>query len=208
MLSPRAGCDESSVSYSSAPPTTSIWSSSFSSLSDDEPGYWLRCCDKYSVLSASTSTVMPFALSFLACLSIAFAIFFFFLALFYFFKGKQHWLLIIFVMCNQPKLYSLLSGSNFFRWYRLTGASLWMSVVRWTTRSFFRMLTFPHFCTPVLKPYLRWMGRRERGYELIIDSFCSVEFTAQFAVQCWVFVFFFHWRSHKVIHISNSRRLI
>jgi hypothetical protein len=69
-----------SSSVPSVPPTTSIGSSSLSSLSDE---LWScpRCCVTYSLRNASTSTVIPFALSFRACLSIAFAIFFLFFAL-------------------------------------------------------------------------------------------------------------------------------
>lgn len=70
-------CESSSVK--SVPPTTSIGSSSLSSLS--ELSNCPRCCAIYSDLKASISTVIPFALSFRACLSIAFAIFFLLLAL-------------------------------------------------------------------------------------------------------------------------------
>lgn len=79
MLSRLVCVEQSSVSSSesSATPTTSIGSSSsLSSLSEELLVFCPRCCDKYSALSASKSTVMPFARSFRACLSIAFAIFF------------------------------------------------------------------------------------------------------------------------------------
>lgn len=66
-----------SSSESSAPPTTSIGSSSsFSSLSEELLRVCPRCCEMYSALSASKSTVIPFARNFRACLSMAFAIFF------------------------------------------------------------------------------------------------------------------------------------
>lgn len=48
----------------------------FDLLSEELVALWPRCCDKYSDLSASKSTVMPLARSFLACLSIALATFF------------------------------------------------------------------------------------------------------------------------------------
>uniref|UniRef100_A0A182MF51 Uncharacterized protein n=1 Tax=Anopheles culicifacies TaxID=139723 RepID=A0A182MF51_9DIPT len=78
-LSRRCIEQSSGSSPDSAPPTTSIGSSSslsLSSSSSESLPELLRCWDRYSALSASRSTVMPLARSFRACRSSAFAIFF------------------------------------------------------------------------------------------------------------------------------------
>lgn len=59
----------------SVPPTTSIWMPS-SSRSESEKVPFALCCDMYSALRASRSTVMPLACSFRACRSMALASFF------------------------------------------------------------------------------------------------------------------------------------
>uniref|UniRef100_A0A182ISE6 Uncharacterized protein n=1 Tax=Anopheles atroparvus TaxID=41427 RepID=A0A182ISE6_ANOAO len=79
-LSRRCIEQSSGSSPDSAPPTTSIGSSSSLSLSSSSSSEslpeLLRCCVRYSARSASRSTAMPFARSFRACRSSAFAIFF------------------------------------------------------------------------------------------------------------------------------------
>lgn len=69
-------------SWQESPPTTSIMLSSPSpSPSESEYRPLFLCCARYSAFKASRSTAMPFARSFLACLSNAFANFFLLLAL-------------------------------------------------------------------------------------------------------------------------------
>uniref|UniRef100_A0A182V948 Uncharacterized protein n=1 Tax=Anopheles merus TaxID=30066 RepID=A0A182V948_ANOME len=78
-LSRRCIEQSSGSSPDSAPPTTSIGSSSslsLSSSSSESLPELFRCWDRYSAFSASRSTVMPLARSFRACRSSAFAIFF------------------------------------------------------------------------------------------------------------------------------------
>lgn len=152
MLSRLVCVEQSSVSSSesSATPTTSIGSSSsLSSLSDEFVMFWPRCWETYSAFSASKSTVMPFARSFLACLSIAFAIFFLLRAL----PQTKKKFRMITGCCLQGD--SLFSRANLLWWYRFAGARLRVSVVCRSSGSFFRVFALSHLGSSVLEPDLK-----------------------------------------------------
>lgn len=77
VLVRRCIVQSSGSSSHESSPTTSIWSSSSPCSPSLSVSDWLiRCWDRYSALSASKSTVMPFARSLRAWRSRAFANFF------------------------------------------------------------------------------------------------------------------------------------
>lgn len=156
MSSMLSRTDESSWSSSESSPTTSIGESS-SSKSDSD---FSRCCAKYSALSVSTSTVIPFARNFRACRSRAFASFFRRLDL-----SEENQKILLELIQKTPRtlfLYQIqiskwfYGNSPFFglqfvgrNWFARAG--LRVSIVGWSTGSFLRVFPFPPLGTSVLR---------------------------------------------------------